>query len=251
MIGRQTVSPSRSGIPPSRVLSVAHRLGLAALAWSLVLLVMALVVAPPDALQGQSQRLMYLHVPAAWTAFAAFGVVAFCSLAVLSGGGERMWAVAGAAAELGVAMTGLTLAEGSIWGRAAWGVWWAWDPRLVSTAVLFLVYVAYLAARTLADASARGRRRVAVLGLCSSVLVPVVHFSVLWWRTLHQPPTLLAPDAHPPIASVMLATLLVGVLTFSLAGAWYVVRRTAALLQDPLAPRARTPARALDGERWL
>jgi heme exporter protein C len=249
MIGRQPVSSSRSGAPPSRALSVAGGLGLAAFGWLLVLLFMALVVAPPDALQGQSQRLMYLHVPAAWMAFAAFGAVAFCSLATLIGGGERMWAVAGAAAELGVAMTGLTLAEGSIWGHAAWGVWWAWDPRLVSTAVLFLVYVAYLAARTLADASVHRRRRVATAGFCSFVLVPVVHFSVLWWRTLHQPPTLLAPDAHPPIAAVMLATLLVGVLAFSLAGTWYVVRRTGALLHDARATHPGTPARALDGHR--
>ena len=211
---------------------VAGGLGLAALAWLVVLLVMALLVAPPDALQGQSQRLMYVHVPAAWTAFAAFGVVAGCSVASLLGGADRAWAVGGAAAELGVAMTGLTLVVGSLWGRAAWGVWWTWDPRVLSTAVLFLVYVAYLAARSLADDARWGRRPVAVLGLVGVVLVPVVHFSVLWWRTLHQPPTLLAPSAHPPIAPVMLVTLLIGVLTFSLAGCWYVVRRTVTLLAD-------------------
>jgi heme exporter protein C len=203
---------------------------------------MGLLVAPPDALQGQSQRLMYLHVPAAWTAFAAFGVVAFCSIAVLLGGRERMWALGGAAAELGVAMTALTLVEGSIWGHAAWGVWWAWDPRLVSTAALFLVYVAYLAGRSLAGASVTGRRRVAIWGACSALLVPVVHFSVLWWRTLHQPPTLLAPSLHPPIAPVMLAALAVGVVAFSLGGSWYVVRRTTQLLStpagEPLVPAA-------------
>ena len=213
-------------------MSVRLSLGLAALVSAVVLLVMGLVVAPPDAVQGQSQRLMYLHVPAAWTAFAAFGVVAVCSVAVLLGGRERMWAVGGAAAELGVAMTGLTLAEGSIWGHAAWDVWWAWDPRLVSTACLFLVYVVYLAGRFLAGDVPAARRRVAAWGACSVVLVPVVHFSVLWWRTLHQPPTLLAPSLHPPIAAVMLAALLVGVVTFTLAGAWYVVRRTQALLAD-------------------
>lgn len=228
--------PGASGGSRRRRGRAGRALGLAALVWAAALLVMGLLVAPPDAVQGQSQRLMYLHVPAAWTAFAAFGVVAACSLAQLLGGGRRTWAVAGAAAELGVAMTGLTLAEGSIWGHATWGVWWAWDPRLVSTAVLFLAYVVYLAGRSLADADPSARRRVAVVGAASAVLVPVVHFSVLWWRSLHQPPTLLAPSLHPPIAPVMLAALLVGVVAFSLAGGWYVVRRTEALLALPSAP---------------
>jgi heme exporter protein C len=194
---------------------------------------MGLLVAPPDAVQGQAQRLMYLHVPAAWTAFLAFGVVAFCSLAMMLGGGRRMWAVAGAAAEFGVAMTGLTLVEGSVWGHAAWGVWWAWDPRLVSTAVLFLVYVAYLAGRTLAGDGRAARRRVSLVGALGALLIPVVHFSVLWWRTLHQPPTLLAPDPNPPIAPVMLVALLVGVVAFTLGGCWYVVTRAASLAAYP------------------
>jgi heme exporter protein C len=211
-------------------------LGTAALATAAGVLLMGLVVAPPDALQGQPQRLMYLHVPAAWTAFAAFGVVAVCSVGLLIGGGDRLWAVSGAAAELGVAMTGLTLVEGSLWGHAAWGGWWAWDPRLVSTAALFLVYVAYLAGRSIAGTSAAGRRRVAWWGAWSVLLVPVVHFSVLWWRTLHQPPTLLTPTLHPPIAPVMLAALLVGLLAFTLGGAWYVVRRSQALLTTPSGP---------------
>jgi heme exporter protein C len=231
-----TVGPGRAPTRRGSLLPTADRVargvGLAALGWALALLVMGLVVAPPDGLQGQSQRLMYLHVPAAWTAFAAFGLVAICSVCLLLGGGERMWAVAGAAAELGVAMTALTLAEGSIWGHVAWGVWWAWDPRLVSTAVLFLVYVAYLAGRSMAGTSPVGRRRVAALGACAVVLVPVVHLSVLWWRTLHQQPTLLAPSLHPPIAPVMLAALLVGVVAFTLAGSWYVLRRSLQLVAD-------------------
>jgi heme exporter protein C len=230
--GRLSRFAAREAEGERRALRVARALGIAAVVWMGALLVMALLVAPPDALQGQSQRLMYLHVPAAWTAFAAFGVVAVCSVALLLGGRERMWAVSGAAAELGVAMTGLTLAEGSIWGHAAWGVWWAWDPRLVSTAVLFLVYVAYLAGRSLAGTSWSRRLRVAAVGACSALLVPVVHFSVLWWRTLHQPPTHLAPSLHPPIDPLMLTALLVGVVSFSLAGSWYVVRRSVALLLD-------------------
>jgi heme exporter protein C len=211
---------------------LARTLGWGGVVATAALLVIGLVVAPPDAVQGQSQRLMYLHVPAAWTAFAAFGVVALCSIAILLGGGDRVWAVAGAAGELGVAMTGLTLVEGSLWGQAAWGVWWAWDPRLVSTAVLFLVYVVYLAGRGLAEGP-RARRRVAAWGAGSVILVPIVHFSVLWWRSLHQPATVLAPSLDPPIAPMMLAALLVGVLAFGLAGTWYVVVRAQGLLGAP------------------
>lgn len=203
----------------------AH-LGLAAVAVGVVAVVLALVVAPEAAIQGQPQRLMYVHVPGAWTAFAAFACVAVCSIAVLVRHGGPYDAVAGAAAELGVAMTAVTLAEGSIWGHSAWGVWWAWDPRLVSTAMLFVCYVAYLALRALPGDQERVRRRAAVAGLVFSVWVPIAHFSVLWWRTLHQPPTVLRPSlSAPPIAPLMLLALMTSVLAFTLGGAWYVRRR--------------------------
>jgi heme exporter protein C len=207
-------------------------LALAAGGWAAVLVVLGLLVAPPDAVQGEAQRLMYVHVPAAWTAYAAFAVVAVCSVAVLLGGGDHVWCLSGAAAELGVAMTALTLAAGSLWGQAAWGTWWAWDPRLVSTAVLLLVYVGHLAGRAMAGESPVGRRRVAWAGLASVLLVPVVHFSVVWWRTLHQPATLLAPRVDPPIDPMMLAALLAGWVAFTLGGTWYVVRRTLTLLAE-------------------
>lgn len=201
-------------------------LGPAALVVAAVAAVLALVVAPMAAIQGEPQRLMYVHVPAAWTAFAAIACVALCSIAVLVRHPGPYDAIAGAAAELGVAMAGLTIAEGSLWGRSAWGVWWAWDPRLVSTAMLFICYVAYLAMRALPGDPDRVRRRAAVAGVVFSVWVPIAHFSVLWWRTLHQPPTVLRPSlAAPPIAPLMLLALLASVLAFTLAGAWYVRRR--------------------------
>jgi heme exporter protein C len=206
-------------------------LGLLASCAAVLSAVLALVVAPPDALQGQAQRLMYVHVPSAWTAFLAFAAVSVASVAVLTTDSRRWDAVGQAAAELGVAMTALTLAEGSMWGHSAWGVWWAWDPRIVSTAVLLLLYVGYLAVRRLPGAPRRARRRAAVIGAFAVVWVPVVHFSVLWWRSLHQPPTLLRPELSPPMAGVMLVTLLAGLLAFTLAGAWFVRRRTTALLR--------------------
>lgn len=210
--------------------------------------VMALAVAPADAVQGQAQRLMYVHVPSAWTAFLAFGVVGVASAAVLLGVGRRWDAVAHAAAELGVAMTALAIAEGSVWGHSAWGVWWTWDPRLVTTSLMLVLYVAYLALRSLPGEPGRVRRRAAVLGVVALGIVPVVHFSVLWWRTLHQPPTLLRPDLAPPIASSMLVTLLLAVVAFMLAGGWWVRRRVAQLSAVPssAADAATTRRRAAD-----
>ncbi len=209
---------------------VGRLLGRAATVTAVVALSLALAVAPAEEIQGEPQRLMYLHVPAAWTAFLSFGVVWVASAAVLATARRRArWdAVARGAAELGVAMTALCLVEGSIWGHSAWGVWWTWDPRLVSTAVLFVAYVGYLAVRGLPGTQERRARRSALVGLGAFALVPVVHFSVLWWRTLHQPPTVLRPDLDAPIDPLMLLTLMVSLLAFTLAGAWFVVRRVGA-----------------------
>jgi len=238
---RSTLRPGRlPGRLAGRLDGLFHggMLGVVAAAAALAAVVVALLVVPPDAVQGQAQRLMYLHVPAAWTAYLAFAAVALSSLATLAGGHDPRWESLGqAAAELGVAMTAVTLVEGSIWGHSAWGVWWAWDPRLVSTAALFLVYVGYLALRALPGDPARVRRRAALLGAVAIVQVPVVHFSVLWWRTLHQPPSILGPElSSPPMAGSMMATLFLAVFAFTLAGAWYVTRRVQQL--RPAAPGA-------------
>ncbi|MFC7339893.1 cytochrome c biogenesis protein CcsA [Saccharopolyspora griseoalba] len=174
----------------------------------------AAFTAPPDQLQGDLQRLMYVHVPAAWTAFLAFGIT-------LLGGAMWLWRrdprydrLGAASAEVGVFFTGLTLVQGSVWGKPVWGVWWTWDPRLVTTAIMFFVYLGYLALRRAsADPAARAHRS-AVFGVVAFVQVPVVHMSVLWWRTLHQPPTVLRPGA-PAIDPAMLAALLINVLAFT------------------------------------
>jgi heme exporter protein C len=220
-------------MPRSRthVERTAHRVGLggSAVIAAGIALVLGLAVAPPEAIQGESQRLMYVHVPAAWTAFLAFFVVCLASLDVLVRGSTRRDAVARAAAELGVGMTALAIVEGSIWGHAAWGVWWTWDPRLVTTAALLLLYVGYLGVRALPGPPTRVRRRAALAGVLFFVQVPVVHFSVLWWRTLHQPPTLLSPEVSPPIDPLMVVALTAAVIAFSLGGLWYVRRRAAAL----------------------
>ena len=182
------------------------------------------VWAPPDRLQGDLQRLMYVHVPSAWLAFLAFAVTLVASVAWLRSRRDRWDDIAVSSVEVGVFFTGLALATGSLWGKPVWGVWWTWDPRLVTTALLFLVYLAYLGLRRGLDDPAVRARRSAVLGIVAFVQVPIVHLSVVWWRTLHQPPTVLKPG-NPSMDPTMLAALMANVVAFTLVYAALVRRR--------------------------
>ncbi|MET8093920.1 cytochrome c biogenesis protein CcsA [Micromonospora sp. NPDC005220] len=209
-------------------------------------------LAPPDQLQGDAQRLMYLHVPAAWVAYAAFAVVLAASGAYLMGGDLRWDRFARAAAELGVVLTAAAIATGSLWGHLVWGTWWAWDPRLVSTALLLLAYGGYLAVRrTLVERTGArdgGDHRVAkpaaVVGAACSLLVPVVHFSVVWWRSLHQQATMLAPH-RPPMDPRMATALLLAVAAATLAGSYVLLHRVVRLERrlgvEPSPAAERTP----------
>ncbi|GAA2706341.1 cytochrome c biogenesis protein CcsA [Micromonospora olivasterospora] len=211
-------------------------------------------VAPPDEVQGQAQRLMYVHVPVAWVAYAAFAVVLAGGGAYLIGGDLRWDRFARAGAEIGVTLTGVAIATGSIWGRLVWGTWWAWDPRLVSTALLLLAYAGYLALRRAVAERTGARdggdhrvaRAAAVLGAAGFLLVPVVHFSVVWWRSLHQQATVLAPE-RPPIDPRMGAALLLAVAAATLAALCVllhrVVRLERRLAADAAPATDRLPAR--------
>lgn len=181
------------------------------------LVLLGLVVAPPDRFQGDAQRLMYLHVPAAWVAYLAFATTSLMSALYLwRRTRRRRWdRLAAAAAELGVLFTVLTLALGSLWGRPVWGVWWTWDARLITTTVLLFLYVGYLAIRRIPASEEVRARRNAIAALVAFVDVPVVHFSVVWWRTLHQQATVVTPELDPQIEGAMAAALLVGVLAFT------------------------------------
>jgi heme exporter protein C len=215
-------------------------LGALAGASLVVLAVLGLVVAPPDAIQGDAQRLMYLHVPAAWTAYLAYGVTSLASVLYLWRRTRSLvWdTLAGASAELGVLFTGLTLVLGSLWGRPVWGVWWAWDARLVTTAVLFFLYLGYLALRRVPGDPAVRAKRCAIAALVAFVDVPVVHFSVNWWRTLHQQATVFNPDLNPEIEGTMAWTLLWGVLAFTLVYLYLLERRyRLAVLEERLDER--------------
>jgi heme exporter protein C len=144
------------------------------------------LISPPDRDMGHLQKIMYVHVPAAWTSFIAFGVVLVASIAYLWKRSERADLVAASAAEIGTVLTGLTLALGSIWGKPTWGVWWTWDPRLTSTAITFVIFVGYLALRAFVDDPERRARWSAVVGILGALNVPIVYMSVKWWRTIHQ-----------------------------------------------------------------
>jgi len=171
-------------------------------------LYLGLVVVPPDAVQGDVQRIMYLHVPSIVTAYLAFSVVFCSSILYLWKRDLRFDAVAVASAEIGVIFTGITLATGTIWGKPTWGVWWTWDARLTLTAILFTIYVGYLMLRSFAEDPQAGARYGAVLAIIGFLDIPLNHFAVYWWRTLHQPSSILRAGG-PSVAPAMLVPLAV------------------------------------------
>ncbi|MFD1659564.1 cytochrome c biogenesis protein CcsA, partial [Streptomyces caeni] len=144
-------------------------------------------------------------------------------------------------AELGVGLTALAIVLGSLWAKPTWGTWWTWDPRLVTTVVLLLVYIGYLGVRGLAEDPHLNARRAAAVGVLAVVNVPVVHFSVVWWRTLHQPPTVLRPGGPDgALPTIMFVTLIAAVVAFTLAAAWVWMRRVR-LLGEQAMPAAPEP----------
>src|SRR5689334_15310582 len=141
---------------------------------------------PPDRDMGNLQKIMYVHVPAAWTMFIGFAIVFGSSILYLWRGEEKHDLLASSAAEATAVFTALTLALGSIWGKPTWGVWWTWDARLTSTAVLLVIIVGYLALRSFTDDDERRAKWSAAVGILGAINVPIVYMSVRWWRTLHQ-----------------------------------------------------------------
>lgn len=200
-------------------------LGVAALVALVALVVFGLVLSPADAVQRDSVRLFYLHVPLAIVAiYVAFGITLLGSVVHLVRRSTFWDLVAGASAEVGVLFCGLTLVTGMLWGKPTWGTYWQWDPRLTSTAVLFIMYLGYLVVRRLdLDPEVRSRRA-AVLGIVSFFNVLIVRFSVDWWRSLHQPSTFTRAEG-PAIEGLMLFSFFVGLVTMLLVFAWLLVHR--------------------------
>ena len=204
-------------------MSVARPSLVVAIALASTVLV-GLIIVPADRVQGDAQRIMYVHVPSAWLAYLAFFVTFAGSVMYLWRRDFRFdrWAVS--AAEIGTLFTGLTILTGAIWGKVTWGIWWDWDPRLTTTAILFLVYLGYLLLRASIADRARRARIGSVVGILGFAQVPIVHFSVLWWRSLHQPPSVIRPDHHT-IDHLLLAVLLANVASFTLVFGYLLFRR--------------------------
>ncbi len=176
-------------------------------------LVFALWLSPPDAYQGEYVRILYVHAPSAVAAYTAAAVTCVFGALYLRRRQLKYDHVAQAGAELVVLFSGLTLVSGMVWGKPVWGVWWAWDARLVTTGLLFLLYLGCVLVRGLSDDPERGRSLAAVVGIVGFLDVPIVHYSVVWFRTLHQPPSIgpgklaMAPEMLFPLVLNTLAYL--------------------------------------------
>ncbi len=200
--------------------AVEKFLGILALLSMLVGSYVGLVVVPADAAQGNVQRLMYVHVPAAWLAFLAFFVVFVMSVLYLIQRDERWDRVAASSAEIGVVFTVVTLLLGMMWGKPTWGVFWTWDPRLTTTAILLAIYVGYGALRSFAEDGEKRARWSAIVGVIGFANVPIVYMSVTWWRTLHQP-----PSSPRSVAPDILWTLMLNLAAFTIVYIYLMVRR--------------------------
>ncbi|HQZ14258.1 MAG TPA: cytochrome c biogenesis protein CcsA [Acidimicrobiia bacterium] len=179
--------------------------------------VYSLIISPADDLQGDAVRLLYVHVPAAWLAYVSFAVTTLCSILYLIPKTRNPVydILAGASARAGVIFCALTLLLGALWGKPVWGVYWAWDARITATAVLLFLYIGYLAIRSLSPTE-QAKKRNAWFALFAFIDVPIVHFSVNWWRTLHQQATVLNPNLKAEISGTMATSLWTGVIAFSL-----------------------------------
>jgi heme exporter protein C len=213
--------PRGTGTRATRVLGIAALAGVAAVA------LFGLVVSPPDVVQGESVRILYVHVGTVWVAYLAFVVTAVASAAYLwKRTSSLTWdRVAGASAEIGVLFMAVTLLVGALWGRLSWGRFWLWDARLTTTAFLFVTYVGYLAVRGLGGTHHQRARRSAVLALLAVLEIPLVHFSVRLWRTVHQDSSVAGRTSDVTLDGLMLFTLLLALVAFTLVYVWFVLHR--------------------------
>lgn len=178
---------------------------------------LALVYSPQDKEQHQAVRLLYVHVPAAWLAYVSFAVTTVCSILYLipKTRSNVYDVLAGASAKAGIIFCALTLILGALWGKPTWGEYWVWDARVTTTAILLFLYIGYVSIRTLAR-DEKSRKRNAYVALFAFIDVPIVHFSVIWWQTVHQEGTVLNESKKANIGGSMALALILGVVAFTL-----------------------------------
>jgi heme exporter protein C len=191
---------------------------------SAVTLLLVIFYVPTDRVQGIVQRIFYFHLPMAWLAYLAFFVVLVASVMYLWKRDMKWDTIARASVEIGVLFTTLVLITGSLWGKPIWNTWWTWDARLNSTLILWFIYVGYLMLRAYTPDVERGARFGAVLGIIGFADIPIIHFSVQWWRTLHPEP--VVAQARPALPPEMLATLGIALLAATLLYATLLLYRT-------------------------
>jgi heme exporter protein C len=204
---------------PTRFLSVVDRIVPWLTALTLILLGIGLYlsffVAPPDYQQGETVKIMFIHVPAAWLAMFGYTLIAVAALGTLIWRHPLADVAAKTAAPIGATFTFVALVTGSLWGKPMWGTYWVWDARLTSVLVLFLLYLGLLALWQAIEEPGRAGRAAAILALVGAVNVPIIHYSVVWWNTLHQPASVFRMGG-PSIDPSLLAPLLVMALAFTL-----------------------------------
>ena len=197
----------------------------------------------PDRLMGETVRILFLHVPAAWLGMGGWTAIALSSLVFLVWRHPLAALAARAAAVPGLVFTLICLITGSIWGRPTWGTWWVWDGRLTSMLILAFLYVAYIALAQAAEREGVSARIPAIFGLLGAINIPIINRSVVWWNSLHQPPSITMGQSA--IDAEFLVPLLVAVFGFSLLFAGVVLARMRALLADVQA-EARLRRRAME-----
>ncbi|RZV34857.1 MAG: heme ABC transporter permease [Sphingomonadaceae bacterium] len=219
---------------PRRFLSLARWLTPLLLAGGLLITSAALwwglTQVPPDRLMGETVRILFIHVPAAWLGMAGWSAIAIASLVHLVWRHPLAAIAARAAAAPGMFFTAICLATGSIWGRPAWGKWWVWDGRLTSMLVLLFLYVAYIALAQATEREGASSRIPAIFGLIGVINIPIINRSVVWWNSLHQPPSITLGKSA--IAPEFMWPLMVATLGFSLIFGGIVLARMRAILAD-------------------
>ena len=204
---------------PNKILSFSNRLFnfliVLMLLFVFVGLIYALFLSPPDFIQGDSVRIMYVHVPSAWMSLFIYACIAGSSAIALIWKNPVAFIFAKASSPIGALFTLITLVTGSLWGKPMWGAWWVWDARLTSVLLLFFIYIAHISLLNAFDNPKRGERPSAILALVGIINLPIIKWSVDWWNTLHQPASVTRLDT-PAIHYEMLIPLLVMSLSFML-----------------------------------
>ncbi|MCC7367628.1 MAG: cytochrome c biogenesis protein CcsA [Chloroflexi bacterium] len=218
------ISPPASRSPALAVDRTTLILSVLALLSMGAALYAALLYAPTERIQGNVQRIFYFHVPLAWAAYLAFFVVLVASCAYLIRRAPLWDALARSSAEVGLVYTTLMLITGSLWARPIWGTWWSWDARLTTTLLLWFIYVGYLMLRSSVQDEEKGARYAAVLGIVGALDIPIIHQSVVWWRSLH-PESVVMASGGPAMPQSMLTALIISMIAFTIVYAVMVLFR--------------------------